>query len=332
MLAFCLRRGSLPVRAMNENATSAAAAGQTLDSAAVFTEDEVLCHTKIADADKLFEALVGLLLARDGGFDPANAIKAVRAREDVAPTFIAPGIAMPHARLDDLDRTLVAVATSPDGVRFGPAGEPARLVILVLTSARAPAAYLSVVASISRLLRQPTFAEEVVAASTATGVAAIFRGAHRDPNLPPYVCAADMMGPPLATLRETDSVKDAIDLILRTGYTDIPVVDKEGDLVGVATAQAILGICLPDYLLWMEDLSRYSNFEPFGTLLGKESSTWLADITDDETYAVVSADRPAIAVAEAMARRKTNICFVTDGAKLVGAVTLKRFLHNVFRD
>ena len=68
-------------------------------------------------------------------------------------------------------------------------------------------------------------------------------------------------------------------------------------------------------------------------LLGKESSTWLADITDDETYAVVSADRPAIAVAEAMARRKTNICFVTDGTnKLVGAVTLKRFLHNVFRD
>ena len=318
---------------MNENATSSpAATPQTLDSAAVFTEDEVLCHTKIADSDKLFEALVGLLSARDSSFDPAAAVQAIRDREAASPTFIAPGIAMPHARLADVDRTLVAVATSPDGIKFGSAGEPARLVILVLTPATAPAAYLSVVASISRLLRQPTFAEEVVAVNTATGVEALFRGAHRDPNLPPSVCAADMMGPPLATLLETNSVKDAIDLILRTGYTDIPVVDKEGDLLGVATAQAILGICLPDYLLWMEDLSRSSNFEPFGMLLGKESSTWLADITDDEGYAVVSADRPAIAVAEAMARRKTNICFVTDGAKLVGVVTLKRFLHNVFRD
>ena len=317
---------------MNENEKTASAAPQTLDSAAVFTEDEVLCHTKIADADKLFEALVGLLSARDPSFDPAAAVQAIRDREAASPTFVAPGIAMPHARLGDVSRTLLAVATSPDGIPFGPAGEPARLVILVLTPSTAPAAYLSVVASISRLLRQPAFADEVVAAETATGVEAVFRGAHRDPDLPPYVCAADMMGPPVATLRETDSVKDAIDVIIRTGFTNIPVVDKEGDLVGVATAQAILGICLPEYLLWMEDLSRYSSFEPFGTLLGKESSTWLADITDDETYAVVAADRPAIAVAEAMARRKTNVCFVTDGAKLVGVVTLKRFLHNVFRD
>lgn len=316
---------------MNENETSFAGSPDRLASAAVFTEDEVLCHTKIDDADKLFEALVGLLSAREPSFNAATALQTLRAREAAAPSFLAPGIAMPHARLEDLDRTLVAVATSPRGVRFAASKEPVRLVILVLTPAAAPAAYLSVVASISRLLRQPSFAGEVIAEKTATGVEALFRGAHRDPNLPPYVCAADMMAPPLATLRESNSVKDAIDLIVRTGFTDIPVVDKEGDLVGVASAQAILGVCLPDYLLWMEDLSGFSNFEPFETLLGKESSTWLADITDD-AYAAVTADRPAIAVAEAMARHKTNICFVTEGAKLVGVVTLKRFLHNVFRD
>ncbi len=315
---------------MNDNETSVAAS-QTLDSAAFFSEDEVLCHTKISDGGKLFEALVGLLTARVPSLDPAAAVQAVREREAEEPTFIAPGVAMPHARLEDLDRTLVAVATSAEGVRLGPAGELARLVILVLTPSTAPAAYLSVVASISRRLRQPSFLEEVVAAGTATSVAALFRGGHRDPHLPPYVCAADMMGPPLATLRESNSVKDAIDLIVRTGFTDIPVVDKEGDLVGVASAQAILGVCLPDYLLWMEDLSGFSNFEPFETLLGKESSTWLADITDD-AYAAVASDRPAIAVAEAMARHKTNVCFVTEGARLVGVVTLKRFLHNVFRD
>lgn len=316
---------------MNENRPSSAAADQTPDLAAVFTEDEVLCHTKIADGCKLYEALVGLLAAREPSFDAAAAVRAIREREAAEPTFPAPGIAMPHARLDDVDRTLVAVATSPEGIAFGPDGEKARLVILVLTPATAPAAYLSVVASLSRLLCQPSFLEEAVAANTATGVAALFRGGHRDPNLPPYVCAADMMAPPRAVLRESDSVKDAIDLIVRTGFTDIPVVDKEGDLTGVASARAILRLCLPDYLLWMEDLARYSSFEPFEALLEKESSTWLADITDD-AYASVAADRPAIAVAEAMARQKTNVCFVTKGAKLVGVVTLKRFLHNVLRE
>ncbi|MBR6021730.1 MAG: PTS sugar transporter subunit IIA [Kiritimatiellae bacterium] len=297
----------------------------------VFTEDDVLCHTRIADVTKLFDALIRLLAQRDPAIDPAVALQAIQAREAVASTFLSPGIAMPHARLDGIDRTLVAVATSVHGVPFGSDRGTARLVILVLTPSSAPTAYLSVVATLARLLRQRGFVDEVLAEKTATGVAALFRGAHRDPSLPPYVCAADMMDKPLATLRKSDSVKDAIDLVLRTGYTDIPVVDKDGELVGVASTQAILGICLPDYILWLEDLSRYTSFEPFETLLSKESSTWLADITEDACS--VTQDQPAIAVAEAMARNKANICFVTDAdKKLVGAITLKRFLRNVFRD
>ena len=38
------------------------------------------------------------------------------------------------------------------------------------------------------------------------------------------------------------------------------------------------------------------------------------------------------AVAEAMARQQADVCYVLDGARLVGVVTLPRFLHNVFRD
>lgn len=324
----------LLVYAMNPTDTSstppppAAAPG----AAPVFTEDDVLCHTRIGDVNRLFDALIRLLVLRDPSIDPAVALQAIQAREAASPTFLAPGIALPHARLEGIDRTLVAVATSVDGVSFGPGRDTARLVILVLTPATAPAAYLSVVANLARLLRQPGFVDEVLAEKTATGVEARFRGSHRDPNLPDYVCAADMMAPPMATLLETNSVKDAIDLVVRTGFTNIPVVDKAGDLVGVASAQAILGICLPDYILWMEDLSRFHNFEPFQMLLSKEASTWLSDITDD-SYAVVSTTDPAIAVAEAMARLKTNVCFVTEAPKkLVGVITLKRFLHNVFRD
>ena len=143
--------------------------------------------------------------------------------------------------------------------------------------------------------------------------------------------ASDLMVPPPEVLRETDSVKDAIDLIVRSGLTEVPVVDKEGELTGVASADEVLKLCIPDYLLWMEDLSGFSNFEPFAALLRKESSTWLADITSDD-YACVSVDRPAIAVAEALARKDAGVCYVTDGGKLAGIVTLPHFLNKVFRD
>ena len=122
-----------------------------------------------------------------------------------------------------------------------------------------------------------------------------------------------------------------IDLIVRTGLTEVPVVDKEGELTGVASADEVLRLCIPDYLLWMEDLSGFSNFEPFAALLRKEASTWLADIMSDED-ASVSVDQPAIAVAEAFARKDASICYVLDDGKLVGVVTLPHFLNKVFRD
>ena len=89
--------------------------------------------------------------------------------------------------------------------------------------------------------------------------------------------------------------------------------------------------CIPEYLLWMDDLSGFSNFEPYAALLRKESSTWLADITSDD-YASVSVDQPAIAVAEALARKDAGVCYVLDGDKLAGVVTLPHFLNKVFRD
>ena len=283
------------------------------ESAPALSESEILCRTTAAESGALLDEMVRLLAARHPEIDPPAALRAVADREAEAPTFIAPGVAMPHARLEGIEETLVAVATSEK----------------VLAPASAPAAYLRVAAGVARRVQDPAFLDEIVARTTPADVCAFFRRGSAE--LPAEVCAADIMERPAAVLRETDSVKDAIDLIVRTGRTEIPVVDKEGALVGEASADEVLGLCIPEYLLWMEDLSGFSNFEPFAALLRKESSTWLADITSDD-YASVSVDQPAIAVAEALARKDAGVCYVLDGDKLAGVVTLPHFLNKVFRD
>ena len=261
--------------------------------------------------------------------DPAAALQAVLAREAESSTVITSDVAVPHARLDHLEEARVAVATSARGIPFRDGAPPVHLVILILAPSCDPGLYLKIAAAAARLIVTPDFAKNAAACATPAELVKFFqRGGMR---LPDYVCAADMMTPPEYTLRDTNSVKDAIDLIVRAGVSEIPVVDKEGDLVGVASADEVLRLCMPDYLLWMEDLSGFSNFEPFAMLLRKEASTWLADIMGDE-FASVSVDRPAIAVAEAMARHKAAVCYVLDGAKLAGVITLPHFLNKVFRD
>ncbi|MBQ7721381.1 MAG: PTS sugar transporter subunit IIA [Kiritimatiellae bacterium] len=295
--------------------------------ASVFSESAVLCGTDITESGELMAKMVGMLSDRLGG--AKGILEAVLEREASSPTFIAKNVALPHARLDDIDRTVLAIATSREGVSFGGVGGPANLVLLVLTPKCAPIAYLRVAASVARSIRDKGFMDRILACRDAGEVRALFCG--EDRALTGEVCAADIMERPSAVLRETDSVKDAIDMIVRLGQTEIPVVDKEGDLVGEASADEVLSLCIPDYLLWMEDLSGFSNFAPFATLLRKESSTWLADIMSDD-YASVSVDQPAIAVAEALARKDAGVCYVLDDGKLVGVVTLPHFLNKIFRD
>jgi CBS domain-containing protein len=109
------------------------------------------------------------------------------------------------------------------------------------------------------------------------------------------------------------------------------VIDKDGDLVGSVSAYELLRVCLPDYILWMDDLSPILNFEPFAAILRNESSTWLAEIMSRE-YIAVSEKEPAIQVAKEITKHHQNLAYVTRDKKLVGVITLPQFVGKVLRE
>ena len=149
--------------------------------------------------------------------------------------------------------------------------------------------------------------------------------------LPDYVCAADIMHREFTSLRNNDSLKTAIDCFIAQEISEVPVVDPEGDMVGIVSAGALLKVCLPEYLLWMSDLSPFLNFEPFTEVLRNEQSTWLSDILVRE-FASVQLKVPAISVAAEMTRRNASKCYVLDRKKLMGIIDLPIFLNKIFRE
>lgn len=75
---------------------------------------------------------------------------AVAAREAAMATGLEGGVAVPHARLPGLAAPAVAVGLAPDGLDFGaPDGQPARVVVLVLTDEDDDAAQLELLADIA---------------------------------------------------------------------------------------------------------------------------------------------------------------------------------------
>lgn len=297
---------------------------------ALFTPYQVLCHTPLTERDALIREMVYALgpALEHGELDAVA--KQVIAREDEKPSVVAPGIAIPHARIRGLQRLVVTVATSRKGIRFRDKADGlAKLIVLVLTPHDSPAAWLQALSSLARILQAPGTSDKVAELDSGEKVWHFF---DRDGLLlPDYVCAGDIMRRKFVSVRSDDTCSTAIDLFVRHQCADLPVIDNDGKLVGLVTADALLKVCLPDYILWMQDLSPIINFEPFVELLRNEGKTWLADIMSDD-YITVTDDSPAIEVAKGMCKRDVRQVLVVSGENLVGVIAIEDFITKVLRE
>ncbi|HUV65323.1 MAG TPA: CBS domain-containing protein [Sedimentisphaerales bacterium] len=292
---------------------------------------QIICQTEQTVRDALLLEILRLLAYERGIGNVDEAYEAVLAREKDVPTIVGPGIAMPHAKLEALDEIVVAVATSRNGIVYD-SGQPdnlIKLIILTLAPKHAPGAYLQSVSCVAKICQDPTTAEVVSSLPTREKVWNFFD--EGGVALPDHLRARDIMDPIEVKLLEHDTLERAIDLFVRHRLSELPVVDKDGDLIGVVSTHELLRVCLPEYILWMDDLTPIMNFEPFAEILRKESQTWLTEIMTDE-YAIVRVDEPAVQVAKQITRERTNWAYVLQGKRLVGVVSLETFLSKILRE
>jgi PTS system nitrogen regulatory IIA component len=108
------------------------------------------------------------------GVPQRRILDAVLEREKLGSTGIGNGVAIPHARLAEIDRPWGFFARLDRPLEFGAVDElPADLVFLLLTPAIAGADHLKMLARISRLLRQQATGEKLRGAPDAAAVHAI---------------------------------------------------------------------------------------------------------------------------------------------------------------
>jgi mannitol/fructose-specific phosphotransferase system IIA component (Ntr-type) len=295
----------------------------------LFTPAHIICGTQLSQRDPLLLEMLKRLAMAKGIGNVDDAYKAVLERENDIPTIVGPGIAMPHARLPAINQIIVAIATSKQGIKYAADRDPIKLIILTLAPKTAPGAYLQAMSSLAKICQDPNTANIVAELPTAEKVWSFFdRGGM---VLSDHLQACDLMTPVTVKLQEHDTLEHAIDLFVRHYIRDVPVVDKDGDFIGVVTTHELLRVCLPDYILWVEDLTPIINFEPFAEILRKESQTWLTEIMTMD-YATVTENVPAAQVAKELARRKVDHAYVLRDKKLVGVISLAMFLNKILRE
>ena len=301
--------------------------------------DVIACGVTESDGAKVMDMLLGMLKKHYPQLNVEEARAEIEKREKVFPCIVAPGLAVPHARLPKLESPMVAIACCPKGISYGGQDLTTQVIslnmnvfinvmVLILSPVEDPNLHLQVMSMLAKSFADPANIRQVAGLRAPADVISFF--ATGKIKMPEYLLAKDVMRTDFTPLHETDTLREAIDIFATTQSASLPVIDSVGDLRGVLSLKDVLSYTLPEHLLWMENLSPIYRFQPFVDLLKSAGDTRVSDIMQ-ELGEPVSEDVPAIQLAKLFLEQETAQLIITDAnGRLAGLVSLREFCAKFF--
>lgn len=129
----------------------------------LLTENVVL-GLKSTSRNEVFKALA-LSLASSGKLDKKGVevlVRKLKERESLCTTGVGEGIALPHASLDSIKETIIALGVVPGGVEFNAIdGKPADVIFMIIGSQSIPRQHIQILAKIVRLCRNKELIKKI---------------------------------------------------------------------------------------------------------------------------------------------------------------------------
>ena len=289
--------------------------------------NNILCGIQEENGKIVLGKLIELLKRHCPELDLDRTRKEIESREAIFPTMVAPGLAIPHARIPGLPEALTAVACIPQGCDFG-GSTKAKVMVLLLTPVDDPNLHIQLLSALAAEFEDPAVTEKIANFASAQDVLNHFSCGLG--TIPDYLKAADLMEKFPKMLQETDSILDAVKIFATTQTSELPVVDNTGDLRGILSLADLLKYSLPEHLLWLEDLSPIYQLQPFSDMLKTADETKVADIMREE-FISADIDDPAVKLAKIFLTENLSRLMILDrDGKPAGVVTLKDFSAKLF--
>ena len=141
-----------------------------MDLADIIKPDRVVFATRASNKQQLLQDLASRA-ANLLNLDAQTIFAALQAREELGSTGIGDGFALPHARIEGLDRLFGMCTRLNRPIHFDSVdGNPVDLVFLLLIPPAAGSEHLAALACISRYLRDEEFAARLRQAPSAVAL------------------------------------------------------------------------------------------------------------------------------------------------------------------
>ncbi len=133
----------------------------------IFPRQRICLDVASDDKESLFEELIDLFASTsDRPFPRSEALASLMERESMMTTGIGRGIAIPHGKVDGIDRIHGAIGISRAGIDYDAIDDiPVRIAFMILSPRNHPEEHLRVLKELASILDVPGLADQVVAVS-----------------------------------------------------------------------------------------------------------------------------------------------------------------------
>ncbi len=307
---------------------------KSVELSSFLTTEDVLVELTVPSTYNMVHALVGKIVANHlPGVQPGPIVDEVLRRERMSHTVIGEGVALPHARIEGLERPYMALGIYPAGIPSPDGEAPIRLVFLLLIPESQPARYLQILRAVATLLQVPGMTDRLSKATTGAEVLQHFR--RNESHLPDYICAADLMDAVPHQLRAAVPLSAALDSFMAGQCTELPIVDEGDKLVGTIDTRALLGSFIPKgfrKLFPQLQETPAHTMAPLADKMREAHRTRVCEVMNTDVCTCTT-DTPAREIAADLAERNVTHCYVQDReGRLVGVISVAGFFRRILKD
>jgi len=138
--------------------------------------------------EEALEELVDAVCDNEPSLKPHEVLEAIWKREKTISSWIASGVAIPHARLPSLGRSILTIGRSREGIAYDSGDAyPVKLLFLILGDEELPDQHILLLAEIARLLKNQVLQKQLLEAPSKDGLCQILRSTAESPGKLPEI-------------------------------------------------------------------------------------------------------------------------------------------------
>ncbi len=300
-----------------------------MNLARFFDPDLIDLNLEAGTKYEAVELLTSLFCGKYQEKDKNVILKAVMDREEIGSTSFGRGFAFPHARTDAVSDLYIVFGVCKAGIKSeAPDGIPLKVICLLLTPRNISRLYLQTLSGLANFARRPGILDEIAGVSSTEELLAMIE--RTSIRVEKALTVADIMSEKTPIVSPDDTLKKVANLMFKHKIDGLPVVDKNGRVVGEISEKELLKFALPDYESFIANMANLPELEPFEDLLRQEDKVRVKDVMDKEP-AIVSRESQVVEAAALMLFKDVDRVMVVHDGKLLGMVSRSDIVSKIIR-